>query len=92
MKFVNTSASHMKTETLAILEQMGFIPFDTTPDRDDGTVTWFIPDAQHRPRFSVKLFPTTTPVGLMQAIWRAGAEEKKQEIAKAHGAFLDFLA
>ena len=82
----------MKTETLQILEQMGFIPFDSTPDRDDGTLTWFIPDAQRKPRFSVQVFPTTSPVALMQAIWNAGAEEKKQEIAKAREAYLAVLA
>ena len=81
----------MKTDTLAILEQMGFIPFDNQPNRDDGTITWFIPDALQRPRFAVKVFPTTTPAGLMQAIWRAGSEEKKQEIAKTHAAFLASL-
>ena len=82
----------MKPETLQILEQMGFIPFDSAPDPDDGTLTWFIPDAQRKPRFSVKIFPKTAPVALMQAIWNAGAEEKKQEIAKARVAYLATLA
>lgn len=82
----------MKPETLQILEQMGFIPFDSEPDRDDGTLTWFIPDAQRKPRFAIKLFPTTAPLALMQAIWNAGAEEKKQEIAKAREAYLAILA
>lgn len=82
----------MKPETLQILEKMGFIPFDSTPDRDDGTLTWLIPGAQRKPRFSVKIFPSTSPLALMQAIWNAGAEEKKQEIAKARAAYLATLA
>jgi hypothetical protein len=55
-------------------------------------LTWFIPDAQRKPRFSVKIFPSTSPLALMQAIWNAGAEEKKQEIAKAREAYLAVLA
>lgn len=82
----------MNEDTENILKQMGFIPFDSVPDRDDGMLTWFIPDPVNRPKFSVKVFPITTPVGLFRAIWLAGAEEKKQEIAKAHSAYLATLA
>lgn len=82
----------MKPETEAVLKAMGMIPFDATPDRDDGTITYFAPEASHRPRFSIKIFPTTSPAGVFAAIWQAGREEMKSEIAKAREAYLATLA
>ena len=81
----------MNPETEAVLKKMGMIPFDSSPDRDDGTITYFMPEATRRPRFSIKIFPTTSPAGVCDAIWQAGREEMRCEIATARAAYLTTL-
>jgi hypothetical protein len=82
----------MNAETEAILKAMGLIPFDAEPDPEDGTITCFKPETSGRPKLVVKIFPGTTPLGLFQAIWNAGGEAKKLEIAKAREGYLATLA
>ncbi len=81
----------MNPETEAVLKKMGMIPFDSMPDRDDGTITYFMPEASKRPRFNIKIFATTSPAGVLDAIWHAGREEMKCEIAQAREAYLATL-
>ena len=82
----------MNPDTEQLLKQMGFFPFDAKPDPEDGKITWFIPDAGKRPRFSIQLFEKASPSAVMHAIWNAGAEEKRKEIAKRHADFVAALA
>jgi hypothetical protein len=82
----------MNPDTAAMLKAMGLIPWDTTPDAEDGTLTYFIPSISRRPQYSVKVLPTTPPSALFLAIWQAGGEARREEIAKAHQTFLAALA
>ena len=78
----------MNPETEQMLKRMGFVPAASEPDRESGMVSYCVPHTE----FQIEFYPKSGPEALMRAIWKAGGEAKRKEIAKARDAYHALLS